>query len=308
MNAFANFKQKFLDELEVENPIGMIQRYNIYRVSEPQNRMIFVEGSSDYFFYSQTKNNELSHNTRYLFSVKGDYTENDRKIVGKESVLYCLGYIGKRTELARTLSRCCFIIDRDYELGLSKSKSKISDKDKKYVMVTKGHSFENYFFEETNLRKVFEECELNTEIMNEFLQHLISFLSVSVNYFAAKAAITSFFNNVNVHYKKIYGDNEIFVRKGNASDGIDKSKLLVEYNNMMDYIRPRKELMKEYSEVKKEIELNPALYIRGHNVFDYLAEYLRDNFDLQLDPKKNKTLYDKIVKKMNVNLVCLTEY
>ena len=54
MTASTQLRAKFNAFHKAEEPIAVMQRYNILRIGNPEKHFIFVEGSSDKTFYQST--------------------------------------------------------------------------------------------------------------------------------------------------------------------------------------------------------------------------------------------------------------
>ena len=99
------FKDFFSNELKNERPIGVIMRFNIKRTEYPDSLYVFVEGPSDKKFYSSTKITKLQTDL-YFYSVRDDFEDEQRTIVGKEAVLTCYSSLKKRKDIGASFKRC----------------------------------------------------------------------------------------------------------------------------------------------------------------------------------------------------------
>lgn len=290
-------KNKYLLFFEQEQPIGVIQRFNIIRATKPNQNYIFVEGSTDKIFYEATNDSHLSINAEYFYSRKSDYIADDEKsILGKESVLYCYNFI--KNEKSFNMNTCTFIVDRDYDAKLQLIKIPLSNSDKKNLCMTKGHSFENYFLDEVNLKYVFSELGLSDQDLSAFLQRFTKFLESTKSFFSAKAVITEAYSKLHLHYKKKHDDNEVFSADIKNNNGINSIILKEENSNQKLFIQSNRleARLKYYENILGQ---NLALYIRGHNVFEYLQAYLQCYHRMNLS-SRNRKIYSDIVKHFQV--------
>ena len=215
---------------------------------------------------------------------------------GKESVLYCYNFI--KNEKSFNMNTCTFIVDRDYDAKLQLIKIPLSNSDKKNLCMTKGHSFENYFLDEVNLKYVFSELGLSDQDLSAFLQRFTKFLESTKSFFSAKAVITEAYSKLHLHYKKKHDDNEVFSADIKNNNGINSIILKEENSNQKVFIQSNRleARLKYYENILGQ---NLALYIRGHNVFEYLQAYLQCYHGMNLS-SRNRKIYSDIVKHFQV--------
>lgn len=297
MTANTQLRVKFDAFRKAEEPIAVMQRYNILRVANPSKHFIFVEGTSDKMFYQSTNDVFLSKDVEYLFSIKRDADNGNRILVGKEAVLFC--YTKVKRDFKSDMDRCAFIVDRDYDYDLRLTNIPIRTGDKSKIAITVGHSFENYFFYGDNLKKIFDICQLTDLDYISFRERLKDYLSSILEFFAANAVITESFKLRHLRYKKKKTDEMIFSSSIIETNGIHHSELQEEIKHQMDFIS-RQKLTARYKYYLQQLNKNPVLYIRGHNVFNYLVAYLKDYHSINLDPFQNQELYKKIVGELQI--------
>ena len=299
MSANTQLRAKYDAFRKADEPIAVMQRYNILRVTNPLKHFIFVEGSSDKIFYQSTKDVFLSKDVEYLFSVKRDAGNESRILVGKEAVLFC--YTKIKRDFKSDMDRCAFIVDRDYDCDLRLTDIPIKTSDKPKISMTVGHSFENYFFYSDNLKKVFDICQLTDLDYISFQERLKEYVRSILEFFAANAVITESFKLRHLRYKKKKTDEMIFSNDIIETNGIHLSELQEEINHQMDFISGQK-LTARYKYYLQELNKNPALYIRGHNVFNYLVAYLKEYHSINLDPFQNQGLYRRIIGEFQIEI------
>ena len=263
----------FQSQYEVEIPMAVLMRFNIKRVENPNGPYIFVEGSDDRRFYSAT-NISLFHTDLYFYAVHQDYKDDEVKVVGKDAVLRCYTVLKTKTNIGSSFKKCVFIVDRDYDENIKYSTTKIQLEDKKRISMTSGHSFENYFLDEGNLKCIFDYYGLNAKALKDYYEHFGAFSDKASTYFAACATITAFHDSLLSSYRHRYRNDDIFDNDILVDEGIDIDAYTKEFSKMMKVIQEHKECMEFYKNIKKEVVAQPALYIRGHNVFSHLEKYL----------------------------------
>ena len=289
-----NFKEFFTAACKTEEPIGVIMRFNIRRSEYPNSHYIFVEGPSDKKFYSSTKVSKLQTDL-YFYSVRDDFEDNNIKIVGKDAVLRCYSFLKERDDLESCFKRCIFIIDRDYDPEINTAEVRLSQEDKKRLCMTYGHSFENYFFEKENLRELFYYYDMSEKALNEYWEHFTLFSEKASKFFSALATVTYFFRVSEKKYIPRYKVEDIFFNDVFVDEGIDSKLFRLEYQKMMESIQINKKHMEYYKETKKEIEKAPGLYIRGHNCYYHLEQYLAKKHKVFLEAD-----YRKLPKRFNI--------
>lgn len=296
------FKDIVLNNIAFEKPIGMTIRYNAQRVDKRIKHFVFVEGKDDKLFYSSTALEELKDPAAYFYSVRSDYREEEEKIVGKSSVLYCYKYIKNNRTLCSGIGKCVFIVDKDYDPLLQYTPYAFSEEEKRYIRRTEGYSFENFFILQENLQLLFKAVNLSSEDVYEFEAALKKTWKSLWSYYAAKAAITLNYHNSNIpNYSSRYKSKDIFVFKG--SIGVDLEKKRQETQKMIDHINTNPELQEVYKGLKKALKNSPYQYMRGHDVYDYLLYYLQIKHGITLNNIQEVSDYSHVVAKMTVNMI-----
>ena len=267
------FKDYFQKELKVERSIGVLVRFNIKRTECPNGLYVFVEGPSDKKFYSSTCVSKLRTDL-YFFGLKDDYANDEKEILGKKAVLTCYSSLKHRKDIGSSFKRCIFIIDRDYDPEIECSDIEILQEDKERLSMTCGHSFENYFLEQENLRKLFAYYSLSELDFKEYQNHFCAFSERAGKFFAALATISFYYGDSRRKYIQGYKVDTIFNNDILIDEGIDMELYRYEYNQMMEYIQQDNKYLDFYKRTKKTIMEAPGLYIRGHNCYYHLEQYL----------------------------------
>lgn len=268
-----DFKTAFNRRRQCDFPMGMIVRYNNSARIKGM-RAIFVEGSTDKYFYSATRIQSLAEGAEYYYSIKSDQQEYSTKLVGKEAVLRCYYYLNHRNEFASDIKNCIFIVDRDYDPDLKLVKTNISEEDKQFICITSGYSFENYYYSNDNLTMLFKKVGLSKEDVINFKKSFSKFIEVILGYCAATIVITQTHGNTREPYKSTYKDEDIFCKSIKESNGIDRKKLSHECKNRMSFVEDNPFLKVQYDTIYNSLKRDPGNNIKGHIVYDYLVKYL----------------------------------
>ncbi len=292
MNSFADF---FKTQVKNPLPVGMVMKYNTYRVDKTIKHFVFVEGSSDEVFYKNTTYKELADYSKYIFQ---NYEEKNG---GKESVFYAYHQLKNDKNLQSDIDRCVFIVDRDWDNSLKSKNKWVVKKDENHITVTLGHSMECYFLENDNVKVIFQELGISN-LLEDFNKTYIDFINKTSNYWALKAVMQYAFNSQSTcYYKKTYDFGDIFKYDFTKKEYIDMSKVDLEVRNMEKAISGNEDLKRYYSVWKKKILEQPRL-IRGHNAFDFLYQYINTMSNLRI---RTKDLFD-LVNKMYVDITIRT--
>ncbi len=296
------FKEIIIDNITCEKPIGMTIRYNAQRVDRRLKHFVFVEGRDDKLFYSCTEDEELTNAAAYFYSLRSDRHEGDDIIVGKSSVLYCYKHIKNNRALSNGIEKCVFIVDKDYDPLLQFTSYDLTEEDKHYIRRTEGYSFENYFIMQENLQLLFRSMNLAEEAINEFEVALKKLWKSLWSYYAAKAAITlNYYNKSVPKYSSQYKSKDIFIFDGN--EAVDLEKKRKETHRMLEHINTNPELQATYKELKKSLKASPYLYMRGHDVYDYLLYYLKMKQGIMISSLLDMDNYSRIIAQMTVNMI-----
>ena len=265
---------------------------------KPDEYCCFVEGSTDPKFYFNISNynfiKKIQYNN-YLF-VNNSKNENG----GKLSVINT--YLDIKELFSKYMNKCIFIVDHDYygysDINLPKNN---------HISMTEPYSFENYFLIDTNLEKIFIYYNIG-DYYNGFYKMFNDFLEQIDDYNNYKFSTTRYFGfeGAKFKYHGIYDQNDIFSFKfSNNSFSFNKDKMIKEINNIKKTIdiwgrNPRNNIMGvnndinyTYKKYSKKQE-----YFRGHIVYDFLDQYLRQIHNININND-----YDKIVPLLDVKLL-----
>lgn len=232
--------------------------------------IIFVEGEDDIIFYKH-----------FLCDLYNKQVPQFAKSSGKESVID----ISIRNDNKQFL----YIIDHDYD-GLRKY-SIIRDN----VLLTTGYSMENFFFYEmngnhqSNINYFFETFVdryyrgMNpdlycSELVKEFLKELNVYKQTTLPYYASRFTMA-----LRGHNLCFYSSIKEIVRE------IDEN-----IPNLLSLFD--ESFKKEFEERKKYIDGNGYLWLRGHDIFNLLTDFL--------NRKKSDFFLDEINKKMVLECAC----
>ena len=293
----SEFNEYFRKQIEYKNDFGMVMRYNNARVDERIKSFVFVEGSTDKRFYINTNILKLSDGAEYFFSVMTDSYEEYK---GKESVFYSFKTITNDETLKEDFNKCIFIVDRDYSLELKSHKLPMEKDEYDLFWVTKGHSFEDYFVDGTNINELFKYYHLTDDDIQRFNEAFNQFFTDTYEYFALCGAVAEVYDEITSKYRKKYGQEDVIILDFANNRIIDRDKLNEEKRNMRAYLRDngKKSLFKEMTE---RVSKSP-IYIRGHNVFEYIQKYLKHFHNIIFDDKDYYSDYKAIVKSLTVEL------
>ena len=182
----------------------------------------------------------------------------------------------------------------------------------KPLLVTLGHSMENYFFVRENLDVLFTTIGADKTTLEDFWTLFCEFAYETSLFWALKATVVfARKNNLWFNYRKTHDFDSVFsfeyIEKKDSvtSHGItyDKSKMQDEILAMHNGIMKNPDLIKYCEKRKKDIEENPLL-VRGHDAFHFLQCYLSGRFGRTLDfYSQDDSLIAVVIPKFSVDLV-----
>lgn len=295
-----DFKAAFQNELDIEVDFGPVMRFALVREKPHIKQFVFVEGSTDKTFYESTNISVLSDNAYYFYRTLSDkYDKQDYK--GKEAVFYSLKRIVDNERLSTKIDKCKFIVDRDYTKVQRSKYTKLKPVDYSRVTVTKGHSMESYFLEETNLRAILKKAGLNTE---EFLKLFDEFKTEMSYFYSLKAVVTdNYKTGANIRFSKKYDDSELFVFDFSKKKfWLGQDKVKEECQRMKRALSSHTYLIRQAEALQKEIVSN-RMMVRGHDAFSFLEQYIQQKAHKQIIfPKGNKRDLKMLIGNFNVEL------
>ena len=274
------------------SPHYLVWEFNLQRMA--QGRFIFVEGQSDEKFYRNVINEFKT--ACFMFGKK---TEDEE--VGKKAVVISMIQIAGKSEFKKDFTKCTFILDRDYDPRLEMTGYTITDSEREKVLLTAGHSVENYLLYKENwkifidsVRAIYPDIALDD---NELNKSLLSFSKKYAKFFIQKATIIK---GIEYFDKPPYSNgsshDDIFLYSF-PNDIVNEILLKKEMRKMENYISEN-DLDDVYDNYKKTILTNPLLYIRGHDIYDYIRGYIIFNCKINigsfLDDEIIKVIKDKI--------------
>lgn len=274
-----DFKAAFQNELDIEVDFGPVMRFALVREKSYIKQFVFVEGSTDKIFYESTNINMLSDNAYYFYRTLSDKLDK-RDYKGKEAVFYSLKRIVDNEKLSKKLDKCKFIVDRDYTKVQRSKYTKLKPADYSRVTVTKGHSMESYFLEESNLRDILKKEGLNAD---DFLKLFDEFKEQMSYFYAFKSIITDNYNvGANIRFRKKYEDSELFVFDfSKRKFWLGQDKVKEECQRMKMAISSYTYLIRQAELLQKEIISN-RMMVRGHDAFSFLEQYVEQKARKQI--------------------------
>lgn len=272
-----SFKNYFQSQIDEEIDFGPVMRFSIKRGDKNIEHFVFVEGSTDEQFYGNTRIEVLSSNAAYFYRrMKDEETLPEYK--GKEAVFYSLKRVSENEKLSAEIDRCVFIVDRDFSDHILSAKVKLKAADYKRILVTYGHSMESYFLEPENVAKLLNKFGADPE---RFWELFSDFAGAISQYYALNAVITE--NYRTIRYRKKYSSTDIlsfdFSRGDDFWDGYDA--MLEECRLMKGKLGQNRMYLQRAAYLETRMRSNPR-YIRGHDAFSFLEEYLRQLHNVEI--------------------------
>ena len=288
----SSFTNTFYDRYHNNPNSTLLFKFNnIINYVKDNEYCCFVEGNTDPLFYSNLKNYGILNNIdleKYIYLRKQEKIDGDNS--GKQGVIDSYNYLFKNKN--RNLKKCIFIVDHDYS-GLENYKVPKNNG----ITMTKPYAFENYFLEDRNIKTIFNFYNISNHY-DEFITKLNEFIKNIDDYNRLKSAITRYnhtgFIGNDIRYKKIYSDKDIF------NFNFKKKDVPFNMTNMNKEIENMKKAVytsigaKSYYEYTTLKFSNKREWIKGHIIYDYLYNYLKQihNIDLNNDYKKIVNMLD----------------
>ncbi len=285
-----DFASLFEEEIASPPTSGLVMDFNVKRTYPDVENLIFVEGSDDEFFYKRTKDPKLNGKHDYIYAHYYD----EKK--GKEAVMDAFQEITGNSTFSKELPRTIFIVDNDWD-------HLISGKWDEGILVTDGHSFENYFLSECNLDLLFGALGHDTNVADRFKEEYYSFCRETAVFWALKGTIVfAYQNGILFRYTHKWETENIFDFK--FADGkvvYDEMKFKEEIKLMENGISHESRLTHYKELLQKKIEENPK-YIRGHQALKYLQCYLLGEYGFSFSRSDNLKFLTDIIFKYQVDL------
>lgn len=280
------FYNSFINARNNEPNSKMLIEFNLKRdYLNEDNYISFIEGPDDKKFYRFIKNHEIINKIdkdNYI------YSNNDLKeINGKKGVITMYKYID--SNFPSYLDKCIFLVDHDYN-GLE-GYNLVKDSG---ITTTKGYAIENYFFTKDNIQKIFNYLKLDDYYL-EFDKKLKMFLYDILEFTRLKSTIT---NNRFIRVKNIYSNKEIFKFDFKNNNYFDKNIMYQENQNMLNEIKKNNRAF-EYYKTKSYSFTNNPLWARGHDIYNFLYEYLKQVHNKNIN---EFNIYKDLVKILDIDI------
>jgi len=190
-----DFKNQFLEKRK-GSAGGINRALMIYTNSknDPNYKLFcFVEGSTDAKFYPGVLHKKCNLNYSEIlfifnYSEEDDGFQNIYSCGGKESVIKMCKYLTETSD--SKLSKCKFIVDRDYD-EIDSQKYDIDDSVIRNITMLPCYSFENYYFLPENMSMLFREIFKSTyfSYLDDFEKILKDFMLKTSSYSALKKIV-----------------------------------------------------------------------------------------------------------------------
>ena len=281
---FQEERQNTIDTL-LQGYSFLVFEFNI--VKGQDKRFFFVEGITDKDFYMMAMP-EL-RKARFFNPERVD----DAEEVGKKAVIQSLIQISRKSEFSKARQKCTFIIDRDYDPDLLMTGYDLCDDEKARVAITKGHSVENYLMYDDNWICFANTLkEMHPEIsprLDDLRDDLSKYLRKYARFFIKKAAIVHAMSVMKKpQYKNGASHDDIFLYS--FPDNIINERLFNNEIQRMDRYIYDNDLEEVETTYKKTIMADPALYIRGHDIYDFIRGYLLYNCKVNIGQFPNEVI------------------
>lgn len=283
---------------KITNPSkeGLYFKLIITSANSTKDYFCIVEGKTDVLFYSSIRHSFFKKKQIDYFHADSN-SRNKDLLVGKEAVINtCSILLAKNPSL---MKRCVFIVDHD-DFGVKNYIDKYSESVLSKITVLPVYSFENYFFNTHNFRRVIMPL-FSSEFRKVFDDKFLYFKECAIRYFSLKRVITATYQFSTLkkldNFKPKYTENDIFcfLPKENF---IDLDKLNYEVENMMSAIIESKPHNKLYKDSLNLLE-NNIDFIKGKILYGFFAAILKDITEKDVGDKR---IYIELVKKLEVDL------
>lgn len=282
-------------------------------------RICLVEGIQDVVFYGNIDLKVLN-NALILYATNN---KDNKQLIGKQNVLNSYLLIRNNDVLNRNMNKYIFIVDHDYD-GIDYYQPErygkyevFPEKEKKNITVTKGYSFENYFMTKENINTIFEviskekNFDKNTELV-KYKEKYEEFISDEIiEFFSWVACIVyGYRNNYFVKYQSFIKIEEIFNYNFSIKEVYNKELLKrgIEERKKFLYANKTNLANEKFNELKKiqrsyYIMIKEKSYIQGHTIYNFLNEYFKYYFDVDLGVYKDNTqLIKSILPKLDIKV------
>ena len=272
-----------------------------------------VEGKTDRLFYSNINSINLNDNVRYLWNYRDCNTVDDIDL-GKDAVIGSYNMIKKNPKFSKVLNKCIFIIDHDYDGAKSMKYEYDEDRENK-MSITKGYSFENYFLEEENIKRIFNYLGKTENDISRFESKYKQFINEIGEYVRLKSSTIEIKKKGNPYYdcyaysyktpinnisKEIFDFN--FDNYHYNVNYFNKNIMLEEIQRMKNFINKyeNRNALLFYNNFSKNIGFKRD-YVRGHEAMNFLKAYLKDVFEIELCDNPANELFIELTKVLDVD-------
>lgn len=270
-----------------------------------------VEGKTDKSFYENINSYDLKTRVRYLWNYRNEKTYENSDI-GKDAVIGSYISIKKNPKFYSHINKIIFIIDHDYDGAKSMKYEFDLDRENK-ISITDGYSFENYFLEENNIKKIFYYLGKNDEDILKFENKYKKFLSDSNEFFRLKSSTIEVkkkgspcYDWYISSYKTSLTDisKDIFEFNFHNTNYFNTIRMNNEINDMRYYVNRLGNYSAKlfYNKYSKPLVLERK-YVRGHEALNFLIAYLRDEYDIELCDNPANDLFCELVNILDINFI-----
>lgn len=252
-----------------------------------------VEGKEDEAFYRSVNMPLFTENkVRFLYA---DYDANKKNNhdESKQAVVVSCEEIYKRHPKA--FGKCAFIVGHDY-FGLDDCKHSINSEVKKFITVLPVYSFENYFMQDENLKRILNS-HLNYNDINKFLLKYKQFIVDIRDYFALKRTI---YAQEHMDYEESVEDDDLFFFNFREEPFFRVDKFQYERKAMQAIMTSHPHL-DGYFENSKEILSSCTDFTKGKVLLRFLIDYLKQVHGIDINMYRGKG-YEDLVNRLQVDL------
>ena len=280
------------------SPISDIYiQFKISNIINQKNvdKFCFVEGSSDELFYSTVSHHFFSKN-KVKFLYVGYYDKSEYK--GKKAVVLATKVVIKNFK--KLAEKFAFIVDHD-DFGIDEFKDEVEGQYLEMLTVLPVYSYENYYFYNNNLDRVFCSIHLSNSQLLEFKNHLDTFYDDITDYFSLKAVKTA--SHTLEKYKNLYNikeyvprfkNEDIFVFDFNDKEYYRRELAELEVSAFELMVQEHSKAKKLYEAMKKRMSINKD-FLKGKILLQYMRAYCKYHFDIDINDKN-------VIKQINNQL------
>ncbi len=294
-----------------------IWSYTLYNLAVILNNsynyrhICIVEGKTDKSFYENINSYDLKTRVKYLWNFRDEKTYENSD-VGKDAVIGSFISIKKNPKFYSYIDKLIFIIDHDYD-GAKSMKYEFNLYRENKISITDGYSFENYFLEENNVKKIFYYLGKTDEDILRFEEKYKKFLIDTYEFFRLKSSTIEvkkkgspcydwYIRSYKTSLTNISKD--IFEFNFKNTNYFNITKMYNEINDMRYYVNKTGNYSAKlfYNKYSSSLVLDRK-YVRGHEALNFLIAYLRDEFDIELCDNPANKLYCELVRILDINFV-----